>query len=468
MDKYKRLSNNLIIYAIGTLGSKIISLLLVPIYTQFLLPAEYGAADLVLTTATMLMPIVSGAMSDAVLRFGLDELQDKKKIFTNAVVSSLIAFLVFSIIIGLINSQFIGMDYFLLMMVLLFVQVFDSIFSQYLRAKGEVKKFAFKGIILTLSLGVLSILSIAVLDLGVKGYLASYIAAYFISISYMTISGKLYKDIDLSKLDLATPKTLYSYSIPLVPNSTLWWIINSSSKYFIRINHGNSANGLFAVASRIPSLITMITTVFNQAWQVSAIEEYEAEDKEKFYSDIFNKLASILFLGGFIILFVIKDVFNLLLDNSYFEAWKAVPFLVLGTIFSSFSGYLGTSYVAAKKTSGALKTSIWGGLATLALNAVMIPAFGIFGASVANAIGFFIMWVIRIVDTRKIVNVKINHLVMGFNILLYLFTSIVLFSPWSMMVQRVITISSLLIALIINRAALIDGLRMLISMFRRK
>src|SRR5699024_10273542 len=118
-------------------------------------------------------------------------------------------------------------------------------------------------------------------------YYWALILANFISIIFLLISTRSYLKIQLKYIKIKTIKYLLLFSVPLIRNSLMWWLINASSRYFIRIFVGIASNGLFSVASKIPALISIVNQIFIQAWQLSAIEEYENKDSEKFYSDVF-------------------------------------------------------------------------------------------------------------------------------------------------------------------------------------
>jgi O-antigen/teichoic acid export membrane protein len=59
----------------------------------------------------------------------------------------------------------------------------------------------------------------------------------------------------------------------------LWWLITASDRYVILFVCGSSANGIYAVSNKIPSIITVFTGVFFQAWQISAIQEAKSRDQ---------------------------------------------------------------------------------------------------------------------------------------------------------------------------------------------
>src|SRR5699024_9564659 len=139
----------------------------------------------------------------------------------------------------------------------------------------------------------LNVLFLVIFDWGVTGYFLAYISAYIISTIYLLIVAKPLRNARFNNLNKEISLTFLKYSIPLIPNSLMWWLINSSSRYFISWFVGIEANGIFAVSSKIPALINIISQVFSQAWQLSAFEEYEKSNDTSFYSNIFDFYMSI-------------------------------------------------------------------------------------------------------------------------------------------------------------------------------
>lgn len=420
MNSYKKLVNNSLIFAVGTLGSKLVSFLLVPLYTYYLTTGEYGTVDLTITTVNMLIPIVSVSAYEAVLRFTMDKNEEPEIILTNSITIALSGFLIAVLFYPLLSYFNVLEGNLIYLYAILFAQMIERILAQYTRALGKVKIFAFNGILLTFTTGILNILFLVYFGMGIIGYYLAIILSYLLSAVFLIIATRSYKTLRFSHNNRSTINDLVYYAIPMIPNSIMWWLINASSRYFITWFVGISANGLFAVASRIPSLLTILYTVFNQAWQLSAIEEYENENKSEFYTNVFNNLSAFLFLGAFAIIVVIKIVFEMLFAQEYFLAWRVVPFLLLGTVYSSFSSYLGTNYVAAKQTKGVFKTSVYGGIISLILNTLFIPTIGIVGAGISSMVSFFIMFLIRYFDTRQFIELEINWLRLSLNSMIIL------------------------------------------------
>lgn len=408
MNSYKKLFNNSIVFAIGNLGTKLIIFFLVPLYTYYLTKSEFGTVDLLTTTLSCLIPIFTLSIFDSVLRFAMDEKYDKQVVLINSLVVTVIGF-IFSLIIYPIFMKILPFgDFILYFYLLLFVQSINATLTQYVRAIGMVKLFAISGIINALVLLTSNIFFLALFNMGIVGYLISIVIANVVSVIFVSIKGKIQYELALNKINIKLTKEMLIYSIPLIPNALMWWIMGFSDRYIITCFLGLSANGMYAVANKIPSVLNIVNSIFFQAWQMSAIEEVNSEDKSQFYSNVFNMFSIVMLISTSVLLVFLKFIMGFFVADNFFESWRYVPFLLLGVVFSSFSGFLGTNYIAAKKTSGVFKTSVIGAFINIIANITLIPIVGINGATIGTALSFFTIWLLRIRDTKKFVNIKIN------------------------------------------------------------
>lgn len=468
MNSYKKLINNSFIFAIGSMGSKLISFILVPLYTYYLSTEQYGTVDLVTTTVVMLLPVVSASIFEALLRFVMEKDKPTEVIMTNSLVISLIGFLIFLMFYPILNFFNVFGDNLIYLYIILLLQILERVFAQYVRAIGEIKIFALNGILLTLATGSLNILFLVNFKMGVPGYFLSVILANIISVLFLIIVSKAYKNIKFSSINKEISVSMLLFSIPMIPNALMWWLVNASSRYFILFFVGVGANGLFAVASKIPSLINLVNQVFTQAWQISAIEEYENKEKSQFYSNVFTYLSTVLFLGSSALIVIIKWLFDTVFAAEYYDAWRAVPFLLLATVFSSFSGFLGTNYIAAKQTKGVFKTSVYGGIISVIFNLVFIPLFGMIGAGISSMTSFFVIFLIRFFDTKKFIEMTINWLLFIKNILVIYIQIGVLMLNLSPVLEFSVVFTLFLILLFANRNLFKPLKAMMITKFKRK
>lgn len=406
MNKYKKLLGNSFIFAIGNLGSKLIAIMLVPFYTYLLTTKDYGTVDLITTTVNMLLPIISLSTFDTVLRFVLDKHEDNQTIISNAVFITIIGSIVFLSIIpilGLFNIKNTGYLY-----IILVAQAFQSMLSEYARAIERIKLFAFNGVFGAVLTGTANFVLMFIFKMGISGYLLSLFISAIGSTVLLSVQLHLKNQIHFSLIQKDTLKRMLVYSIPLIPNALAWWVTNASSRYFILFFVNVGANGLFAVANKIPSLLTMLNAIFFQSWQISAIEEFDSSDKSKFYSKVFSYYAQFLFLCSLAILLILKPFMHIAVSGNFYSSWQLVPLLLLSVIYSSFSGFLGTNYVAAKKTIGVMTTTLIGAVLNIIFCFIFVPIFKANGAGLASSLSFFFIWIIRIVDTKKFISIRLN------------------------------------------------------------
>ncbi|MBU8586941.1 oligosaccharide flippase family protein [Priestia megaterium] len=432
MNSYKKLVNNSIIFAIGNLGTKLIVFFLIPIYTTYLTKSEFGTADLLTSTLSFLLPIFTLSIFDSVLRFTMDKGYNSQEVLMNSLIVMIMGFFISFLAYPILISVLPFKSFILLFYILMFIQAINVILTQYIRAIGMVKLFAANGIVNAIALLFFNLIFLIIFHLGIKGYLYAFILSNIISSLVVIIGGKMKKDFVVKKVNVQLAKEMMKYSIPLIPNALMWWIMGLSDRYIINYFLGLSATGMYAVANKIPSILNVVNSIFFQAWQMSAIEEVNSKEKSQFFSKVFNNFAIVMLISTSVILILLKIIIKLLAADSYFNSWNYVPFLLLGIVFSSFSGFLGTNYIANKKTSGVFKTSAIGAGINIILNLLLIPLIGINGASIGTMISFLIIWLLRIKDTKKFVEIKMNNKNLLFSLFIILLQILTLYSVSSL------------------------------------
>ncbi len=405
MNKYKKVAANTAIFFIGNFGSKILSFLLVRFYTEKLSPEEYGTVDIITSTLGFVVPIITLCITEAVLRFAIDKTEDKRKIMTTGVGVVLLGNLLFLSTIPL----FWGIDVFKAHLLEFYLLVLTNslyqVLSHFARGCGNTKVFAISGILHTFMQISMNILLLLVFTLGIAGYLFAVIIANIVSIIFVFVAAKLYRHLSF-KIDISYIKRMLIYSLPLIPNSISWWIMLSSDRYVIMYMLGVAENGFYTVANKIPTIITSFSSIFFSAWQLSSVEESDSEDKSNFYSNVLQMTSLCLLLLISFVLIIIEPLFGVWVEASYYQAWTCAPLLILSSFFSCLSSFLGTNYVAMKKTTGVFLTTVVGAVTNLALNILLTPIIGIRGTALSTVVAFVITWLIRAIDTRKFVSIK--------------------------------------------------------------
>lgn len=405
-SSYKTLFLNTLIFALGSFGSKLLVLVLVPLYTAALTPEQYGTVDLIAQTANILIPIFTLTISEAALRFGLETKWqcDRQQIYTICLRVMAVGLIAMSGIFPLLAR----LDYLDGFGIMLYIYVWTSSLRQinmtFTRAVEKVKLFAVDGILCTLTMLLLNILFLLKFKWGIEGYLLAIILSDAFSSVFLFTVGKLWRYITFGKVDKSLLRSMISYAAPMMPATVLWIVTSISDHFIVKYFHGEYLNGILVIAYKIPTILTTVFTMFSQAWNMSAITENNSSEREDFYTRIFSLNQSFMYVLSAGILMLIKPITRVWVDAAYFESYKYSPILTIATIFTCFNVFLGSVYIAQKKTKHTFYTSLAAGVINIALNLALIPRFGIYGAAIATLCAYFAVFFYRLYDTRRYIH----------------------------------------------------------------
>lgn len=406
--KAKKLISNTALFAIGSFSSHIISFLFLPLYTSVFSQTDYGIADLIFTTSSLLYPFTTVAIGNAVMRFSLDKGKDQKFTYSIGLLVSLIGFLILLMFSPLIKMTVFG-NYTPLFLLYYFFHCLSSITSSFVRGLEKVFLFSFSGILSSLVTIICNITFLLVFKMGVEGYLLAHIMTSVISFLFLFIFSKSYRYLMLPwKIDFGLAKRMLKFSIPIVPNSISWWFANYVDRYMLSFFASVSCLGMYAVAQRIPSIISVIMSFLISAWEISAVENFGSDESKKTFSSFYNKYFMITFLGSAALIVMAKPIAFILYRGDFFEAWKYSSMLVIANLFYLLSAFFGTIYTTGKQTSILSVSTTVAAVANILLNLVLIPRFDIIGAIVATVASYVIVFLIRIINTKKIIEFYIN------------------------------------------------------------
>jgi len=399
---------------------------MVPIYTYALMKEEYGVVDLIFTTCSLALPFVTLNIQEAVLRFSLDQDADKTTIFSSSLLVVSIGSILSICTIPILSRIKVLSDYVVIFMCYLIVSSFYYLVNLFLKGCDKQRLFVISSILLTLITSILNIVFLIVLKYGIIGFVLSNIISLLITMFYMIFKGKLIEHISVRKIDFLLIKEMLKYSYVLIPNSVMWWVVNASDRYLISVFLGLKFNGLYVIAYKLPSLMNMVSSIFIQAWQLSAIKEIDSNDKEEYFSFVFLYLTQGLVIVCSFFLLVARPILKFYVASAYFEAWKYVPFLLVAFLFGALSSFLAANYLAAKKNKGNMLSTIFGGCINIGLNIFLIPSIGLYGAAFSTMISYIFIFIYRVIDTRKIVVIE-SSLINNMQIVILIILQMVLY-----------------------------------------
>ena len=167
---------------------------------------------------------------------------------------------------------------------------------------------------------------------------------------------------------------------------------------------GAATLGLYTAATKIPNIISMLSTIFLNAWNMSAIMENDSEDRNRFYSKVYEAYEAILFVGSAALILFIKPVSAILINYSqypeYRNSYLYTPLLIAAAVFTCMNLFLAGIYTATKNTKNAFFTISIVAVINIILNIELIPAWGVQGAAFATFLSYLLCYCIRMIDAR--------------------------------------------------------------------
>lgn len=410
MNKKKELVKNTVIILIGKFCTQFLSFFLLPLYTTFISSRQYGTVDLITTYVSLVVPIITLQVEMGMFRELIDSRNNKKyakKIISSSIFTIIRQFLV-CLIIYIIIDLLINIPFSTYIILNVLSIMLSNILLQIARGFGDNLSYSIGSTIAGVTTIFFNIFFIVGLKWNIEGMMLSTTLANLTASIYLFFKLKLYKYISRSCINKEIIKNIMKYSLPLVPNGLIWWIINVSDRTIITIFLSVSANGIYAISNKFSSILIQVYNVFNLSWTESASLHVNDQDRDEFFTDTFDTILKLFSSISLLLIAFLPFGFNLLINKSYIDSYNYIPILMLGMIFNIIVSFIGCIYVAKKMTKQVATTSFWSGIINIIINLVLIKIIGIYAAAFSTVVAFAVMSIYRIIDVQKYVKLKIN------------------------------------------------------------
>ena len=373
--------------------TKLLSFFTLPLFTAWLSPEAFGTVDILLTTVLLLMPLTTLHVPEAIFRFLAAGEKADAVLFSALLLLLLGTGVLFLLAPFLFHIPFVR-PYFFYLLGFLAASGAKSLITHILRARGRYTAVALGQIFCALLTILLQILFIRFRGLGVRGYLLGVVFgdACTVLLLVFPLLGRI-RGVKFAK-NSALFRKMLGYALPLVPTAALFWGSATLDRYMLHVYHGAAAVGVFAAASKLPTLLSFAVSVFMEAWHYTAART-DASERAAVFGRIYRLLLpfGVLATSGLVLLG--KPLFHLLFAASYKDALSPLPYLVLSALFSALAGFLGSAYTVAYQSGAALATAALGACVNLLLNFLFIPPLGALGAALASLFSYLVLFVVR-------------------------------------------------------------------------
>ncbi|WP_395151301.1 lipopolysaccharide biosynthesis protein [uncultured Allofournierella sp.] len=422
-SKYKRLMSNTVLFALSSFSSKLLGIILQP-YITFAMGEvdEVGITKLVQQIGLLLIPLVSMGVSFAIIRFGLERSNDKRQVFTNGFFTIWAGFALMIVCYPLLQLIPLFSEYALLLYLHVLMSCMRTLCTQFVRSRQLNRLVAVDGVLCSAANLGFMILFLSGFHMGAQGYVLAVICSDALSSLFVFVVADLQRYLRLKSFSLPMWKKMMAYALPMVPAQISFWVISASNLFFVQIlcegyggNTGEYWAGLLSVGSFLPTILTVMGTIFYEAWQLSAVTEEQG--RGAFFSKVFGLYQTLLFCCCSGIILLCRPLMFLFKENFY-NAWQFVPLLTLGALFNCFNQFLSSVYMVEKRSTLSLTTMLPGAVLNCVVSMAMLPFFGPIAAGFASMVSYLLVFVLRIVTTRKLLPMRFKFGWMSFNLLL--------------------------------------------------
>lgn len=392
------------VYAIGNLGSKLITFLLVPFYTYYIInPADFGYYDLCVNTAFCFIPLIGLQLNEGGFRFLIDTDSDlRRSQIITYIYRTIARNITLILIVSIVVASCFSIRYMWFTIAFGISQTIYDVMLQLVRGLRHTKLFVSAGIINTLLIAVTSVLFLAVMDMGVPGVFYSNIIARVIVVVMLDVKlGLFRKFFIMNNLNSSVGKELIRYSLPLVPAALSWWLLNNNNYYFLQYYCGLSATGFYGIVGRFTGILYILALIFYQTWQQNAIEQYNSKDRDKFFSSVFNNYFFLLMLMTVVYAFGLRLNYSWLVSEQYQGSAQYLFANAIYVVLFSLSEFFVLGYQCSKQTHRILPSLLIAILITFIGNFLLVPRLAIYGVIISSITTWAAMLLYRVIDTRK-------------------------------------------------------------------
>ncbi len=409
--KENSLSRNTIILSIGALITNGLQFIMVPFFSRWLSTAEYGLFDLCITYVTLLLPMISLATGEALFRFSVD---NEDNIICQCASSCLAVFCVGYIIVAVpmcLIANHTGRTILYPFCLLLMGQLLNIYCQALVRGLKKLVLYSLGSVISTLSIAIFVLIFVFYMKMSVVGIVLGYALGALIGDIVLLVVVKIWNYISVRSISIKCIRRMIEYSLPLIPNNISWWVLNTSDRVIISSFFALSANGIYAIAHKVPGVCSNVFGMFNLSWQQSATEVLNKDEEElkQYYYDTYNNLIQQIAIICAGVLSLNSVLYHVVFDSKYAEAAQYSPILIASMIFNSVSQYYGGIMISLKKTKDNGLTTLASAIVNICMHIVLIRIIGLYAAAISTLIANMFLCFARKVRLKNFVKCSLSR-----------------------------------------------------------
>ncbi len=414
MNYTKHIIKHSLIYGGGESLIRLANFLLIPIYTRYLVPDEYGILQLLIITANLVAIVLELGIGSAIFKSILysghtNENATYSTAFYFTLLTSLIGILPLLMYRNELTTLIVGSDEHALALSLLVASIFFRNFAIIPFAKLRIEDrsvtyvvIAFVKFFIQIAL---NIYFVVVLGQGILGIsMAQFISSFVLIFVFIyIIMGNL--RLSFSRFIL---KDMLEFGLPLVPGALALFVINMSNRYFLKHYSSVEQVALFSLGYYVGLIINVLVFAFQRVWAAAMFKIAKEDDAHRIFAKNFTYFILVLSSVTFILSVFSWEIIGLMTTEKYYDSFRVVPFMCLSFLFYGVYFYMSYGMNIKKMTRyQPVIIGISAGL-NLLLNFFLIPRYSMLGAAAANTISFALMGVLAGVVSNRFYTVRIE------------------------------------------------------------
>jgi len=407
MNKTKTMFISSLVYFVGRGLSGIVTMLMLPIYTNQISADNYGYYETINSVVIFIIPVLCVEIWTGMLKYALNRTSNKCDYTENDVYS--VGFFVLNIgcivyaagctILYLIRPY----PYFWLILLSGISLAYACNEGYVARSEKKNATYAMSGVIGTFVNAASGIVCVYVFGMQAEALFIAYTAGNIAQIIWLELNNKLFikRKLKLFRIDRKLLKPMVIFCIPLGINSIVYYLMNNFNKLFISGAMGDAAVGIFSVAGKFMAIATAVAAVIQYAWTELTFSLGDDEDKAKIYNSamkIVTRLSLFLVLG---MLPAIHVVFPYLIGTEYSDAFALIPIYYFSLGFTIINGFLTNILRAENDTKTGLIGKIIACVFSLASLVLLIKPLGLQAAGISMTLGAIVEYICLSVALRK-------------------------------------------------------------------
>ncbi|OUQ27967.1 hypothetical protein B5E77_03890 [Lachnoclostridium sp. An131] len=436
----KKMLGNSIFYALADLLSKGLHFLLLPIYTFYLSPTDYGIQNIITGFNSVVSYIILLCLDSALIKFYSDFKEEKKTmkrvygtsisiVFISSLATLCVCVYYRNILCKTVFNGISFVPYILLGIMILVLDSFYTLHRRMLEAQQKGRKVAIISILTVVCSSLITIIMIGVLKKGVVGLLFATALTSAGTVVFMIVD-MINNDMIEICFDLKLAKKMLSYSLPLIPHQISGYLATFIAKVFLNISNDLSVVGLYGIATQISSVVDVFQDAFSRAYRPWLFERLKKPaDLNKF--EISN-MSSIL-LSFYSVVFILiglfaQEIIFIMTSPKYYLAWKVIPILIVAiSLRSIYYFYIAQCMYYEETAKKIFLASVTANLCNIIVTAIAVPYLGMYGSAIASLVSI-------IVNTLIIFKINKRNISIGYK--LSTFCKILIFS-WGILILGV-------------------------------